>query len=123
MNVSNPPNGAIIVKETFQNDNAPIDIATMKSRFEEHENKVGRPPWPAQLPDLNIIEPLRSTLENKVGSRFPLPATVKELEKVLYEEWHDTLLNIIQDFHTNLFREELKLYLRTNNGPQILRRY
>ena len=95
----------------------------MKSRFEEHENKVGRPPWPAQLPDLNIIEPLRSTLENKVGSRFPLPATVKELEKVLYEEWHDTLLNIIQDFHTNLFREELKLYLRTNNGPQILRRY
>jgi hypothetical protein len=31
---------------------------TIQSWFEEHKSKLQRLPWPAQSPDLNIIEPV-----------------------------------------------------------------
>jgi len=43
----------------FQDDNAPIHAArVVQSRFDEHDYEVEHLPWPAQSPDLNIIEPL-----------------------------------------------------------------
>jgi hypothetical protein len=48
------PNDAL-----FQDDNAPILTAgTVHSWFEEHEGELQHIHWPAQPPDLNIIEPL-----------------------------------------------------------------
>jgi hypothetical protein len=42
----------------FQDDSAPIHTAgTVESWFEVHAGKFQHLPWPAQLPDLNIIEP------------------------------------------------------------------
>jgi hypothetical protein len=50
----------------FQDENVPIHIAgTVQSWFEEHEGELQHRPWPAQLPYLNIAEPLWSVLETK----------------------------------------------------------
>ncbi|MBJ4999827.1 transposase [Salmonella enterica subsp. enterica serovar Hadar] len=71
----------------FQDDNAPIHRSrTVQSWFEEHEGGDAHLPWPAQSPDLNIIDPLWSVLENRVRSRYPPPASLKELEQFLLEE-------------------------------------
>jgi hypothetical protein len=40
----------------FQDDNAPIHTAgTGQSWFKEHEGGLQHLPWPAQSPDLNIL--------------------------------------------------------------------
>jgi hypothetical protein len=56
----------------FQDDSAPIHRAgTAQPWFEKQEGELQHLPWPAQLSDLNIIEPLWSVLETKVRNRFP----------------------------------------------------
>ena len=58
----------------FQDDSLPIHTARcVQSWFEEHEDALQHLPWPAQSPDLNIIQPLWSVLESRVRSRFPPP--------------------------------------------------
>jgi len=85
-----PNNDAI-----FQDDNLPIHATrSVQSRFEEHEDALQHLPWPAQSPDLNIIEPLRSVLESTVRSRFP-PLSLKQLE----EECYSMPLETIQNLH------------------------
>jgi len=69
--------------EIFQDDHSPIHTA---GSFEEHEDAVQYIPWPAQQPDLNIIEPLWSVSESRVRSRYPLPSSLKQLEVFLHEE-------------------------------------
>jgi hypothetical protein len=79
-----PNNNAV-----FQDDNSPIHAAgTVQSWFEEHEGELQHLPWPAQSPDLNIIEPLWSVLETRVRKRFPPPTSLKQLEDVLQKEWY-----------------------------------
>jgi hypothetical protein len=59
----------------FQDDSTPIHTAgTVQSLFEEHEGELQHCPWPAQLPNFNIIEPL---LETRVRNRFPPPTSLK----------------------------------------------
>jgi hypothetical protein len=82
----------------FQDDNSLIHTAvSVQSWCEEHENVLQHHPWPAQLPDINIIEPLWSVLESWVRSRLPPPSTLKQLEDVLSEDWYRIPLETIQN--------------------------
>jgi hypothetical protein len=48
----------------FQDENVPSHTAaTVQSWFEEHEGGLQHLPWPAQSPDLNIIEPVLRVFE------------------------------------------------------------
>jgi hypothetical protein len=80
----------------FQNENVPIHIA-VQSWFEERDSELQHLPWPAQSPDLNVTEPLRSVLETRVRNRFPPPTSLKQLEGVPQEEWYKIPLDTVQN--------------------------
>ncbi|GFX47739.1 DDE_3 domain-containing protein [Trichonephila clavipes] len=77
----------------FQDDNAPIHVAGLvQSWFDEHEDEVIHLPWPAQLTDLNRIEPLGSILKCSTRNRDPPRTSISELSQYLHKEWHHSAL-------------------------------
>jgi hypothetical protein len=62
-----------------------------------HKVEFQNLPWPAQSPDLNIIEPSWSVLEARVRSRFSPPASIQQLEDVLQAEWYKIPLETVQN--------------------------
>jgi hypothetical protein len=68
-----PNNDAVL-----QDDISPMHTArSVHFWFEEHEDTLQHL-WPAQSPDLNIIEPLLSVMESRVRSRIPPPTSLKQ---------------------------------------------
>jgi len=91
----------------FQDDDSPIHTArSVLSLFEDHEYAALQHLWLAHLPNLNINEPLRSVLESRVRSRFPL-LSLKRLE----EAWYNIPLETIQNLQSQ-FQEGYKLCCR-----------
>jgi len=106
------PNTAI-----FQDDNAPIHTAKkVQSRFEEHQNIIKHLPWPAQSPDLNIIQPLWGVLEQRIRNRFPSPTSLKQLADALVQEWDNIPLETIQTLYESIPRR-IAAVLKANGGP------
>ena len=107
-----PDNDAI-----FQDDNAPILTAgVVAAWFEEHRVEVQHLPWPAQSPDLNIIEHLWSILETRLRRRFPPPSSLTELADALHEEWCNIPLATIHDLYASIPRR-IKAVLKAKGGP------
>ena len=101
----------------FQDDNAPIHTAgVIKSWYAEHEEDFSHLPWPAQSPDLNIIEPLWSILEARIRSVFPPPSSLKALEKLLIQEWYNIPLETIQKLYDSIPRR-IQAVIKANGGP------
>jgi hypothetical protein len=54
--------------------------------FEEHKSEFQHLPWPAQSPDVNIIEPLWSVLDTRLRNKFPPAISLKQPEDILQDE-------------------------------------
>jgi predicted Zn-dependent protease len=85
--------------------------------FEEHEGELQHLFWPAQLPDLRIVEPLWSASETTVRSRFPPSTSLKQLQDVLQEEWYKIPLQTVQNFYEFVPRRIVAV-LKAKGGPK-----
>ena len=83
---------------------------SVQSWFEELEDALQHLLWLAQLPNLNIIEPLWSVLESRVRSRFS-PLSLKQLE-----EWYSIPLETVQILRESIPRR-IQAVLQANGGP------
>uniref|UniRef100_A0A3B3RT27 Tc1-like transposase DDE domain-containing protein n=1 Tax=Paramormyrops kingsleyae TaxID=1676925 RepID=A0A3B3RT27_9TELE len=107
-----PEGGAV-----YQDDNVPIHTARLVTEwFDEHESEVEHLSWPAQSPDMNIIEPLWDILEERVRKRFPPPASRSDLATVLQEEWLKISLATVQDLYLS-FPRRIDAVLHAKGGP------
>jgi len=88
----------------------------VKDWFDEHESEVEHLPWPAQSPDLNIIEPPWGVLEEWVRKRFPPPASRSYLATILQEEWLKIPLTTVQDLYMS-FPRRIDAVLAAKGGP------
>jgi transposase len=86
-------------KILLQEDNAPVHTAKVARNF-LLSKRVPLLPWPAQSPDLNPIENVWGFIEVRLRSRRPQPSSIRELERVIAEEWEA----IPQDFYRDLVR-------------------
>jgi hypothetical protein len=99
------------IDAVFQDDILRIHTArSVASWLEEREDALQHLPWPAQLPDLNIIGVLWSVLESKVGCIFPPPSSLRQLEDVFQEVWYNIPLETVLNF--SIFQDGYKLYYR-----------
>jgi transposase len=83
----------------FMQDNARPHIARRVLNFLD-EVGINRLDWPANSPDLNPIEHLWDNLGRKVRNHAPAPQTLRELQRVLGNEWN----TITQDEIKGLIR-------------------
>jgi hypothetical protein len=70
--------------------------------FEEHEGELQHLPWPEQSPDLNTTEPHWSVFETGPRNGLPPPASLKELEEVLQEEFCKISLESVQNLYESI---------------------
>jgi transposase len=84
---------------TFQHANATSHTARSVRDFLQDRN-VNVLPWPAKIPDLNLIEHTWDLLDRRVKARAIPPRNVWELAGALVEEWgnisQQELANLVQ---------------------------
>ncbi|GBE84304.1 hypothetical protein SCP_0602820 [Sparassis crispa] len=69
----------------FQQDNDPKHSSHLRSWVDE--SGLHSLPWPAQSPDMNLIEHVWDILDRRVRARNPQPSSVDQLWDALEEEW------------------------------------
>jgi hypothetical protein len=99
--------------QTFSNNHTG---RTVQSWFEETDGELQHLPWSIQSPDLNFVEPLWSVLEARVRNRFPPPASLKQLEDAVQEEWYKILLETVQNLYESIPRKNAAV-LKAKDGP------
>jgi hypothetical protein len=65
---------------------------------------------------MNITEPLWSVLKTRVRKRFTPPASLKQLEDVLQEEWYKILLETTRNLYRYI-RGRTAVVLKAKGGP------
>ncbi|GFX55723.1 transposable element Tcb2 transposase [Trichonephila clavipes] len=91
-----PYAGAIRDSFVFQDDNARPHRARLMENMLEAET-IQRVEWPACSPDLNPIEHVWDKLGRRIAARPRPPATVRDLEIALLEEWNSISQSLIDN--------------------------
>ncbi|GFX16338.1 transposable element Tcb2 transposase [Trichonephila clavipes] len=92
-----PYPGAIVDSFVFQDDNARPHRAHLVENMLEAET-IQRMELPACSPDLNPIEHVWDMLRRRIAARPRPPATVRDLEIALLEEWNSIPQSLIDNF-------------------------
>ncbi|GFX03150.1 transposable element Tcb2 transposase [Trichonephila clavipes] len=92
-----PYAGAIGDSFVFQDDNARPHRARLVENMLEAET-IQRMEFPACSPDLNPIEHVWDMLRRRIAARPRPPATVRDLEIALLEEWNSIPQSLIDNF-------------------------
>lgn len=88
---------------TLQQDNARPHVSRVCSNILQ-TNNIDILPWPAFLPDLNLIEQLRDELDQRVRRRPNPPTNIQDLEQALLQEWNDIPQVIINKLINSMTR-------------------
>lgn len=88
--------------DIFQQDGAPCHRSRATRQFFTDEAVTVLEDWPAQSPDLNIIESIWAELKKKVRER--MPKNLDELWSFCEEEWQKIPLKKIKDLFSSLPR-------------------
>ncbi|GFW38722.1 transposable element Tcb2 transposase [Trichonephila clavipes] len=96
-----PYAGAIGNSFVFQDDNSRLHRARLVENMLEDET-IQRMEWPACSPDLNPIEHVWDMLGRRVAARPSPPATVRDLEIALLEEWNSIPQSLIDNLITSM---------------------
>ena len=99
----------------FQHDCAPVHKARSIKTWME-ESGVDELDWPAQSPDLNLIEDLWDELEQRLRTRPSGPTSVFDLTNVLLEEWSKIPINTLLNLVDSLPRR-VEAVLAAKGGP------
>ncbi|GFY26710.1 transposable element Tcb2 transposase [Trichonephila clavipes] len=96
-----PYAGAIGDSFVFQDDNSRPHRARLVENMLEDET-IQRMEWPACSPDLNPIEQVWDMLGRRIAARPRPPATVRDLEIALLEEWNSIPQSQIDNLITSM---------------------
>ena len=83
---------------TFMQDGAPCHRSSSTSEFLDNRKVCLLSDWPAQSPDLNIIENMWAELKNKLSKYHPIQK--ENLWEVIEKEWY----SIPNDYVTGLYK-------------------
>ena len=85
----------------FQEDNAPCHVSRQRNAWKA-DNNIPILPWPAQSPDINVIENVWRVLKIHINRRVNYIKTKADLERVVTEVWTLLPLHYIQSLYQNL---------------------
>lgn len=102
------------ITDIFQQDNAPSHKSQSTMNFIENNKICYISDWPAQSPDLNIIEPVWKLLKDRV-SQFN-PTSINDLWNICLQEWNKIPNYVIENLFKSVPRR-LQAVLR--NSGQI----
>lgn len=85
----------------FQDDNAPVHRARIVERY-KHDNNIHGMVWPAQSPDINIIENCWLKIKRTLQLRAPVISNSTQLFDAILDIWQDFAVDYVQNLYNSI---------------------